>query len=137
MLHFRTVTKVPSAAELLHQFLTLIVALTVTVVLAVLVLRLRAGATWEDLGLAPDQFWPDVKLGVQVFLAIALLIYGSQVLWSVVFSECFPQVAPDPLTLFPFAVVLGILYYRTHRIVPSIALHMALNATSLGMVWLL
>jgi membrane protease YdiL (CAAX protease family) len=32
--------------------------------------------------------------------------------------------------LFPLAVVLGTLYYRTHRMAPSVAVHAALNATS-------
>jgi hypothetical protein len=41
----------------------------------------------------------------------------------------------DPITLTCFALVLGTLYYRTHRIVPSIVLHMALNATSVAMAW--
>jgi membrane protease YdiL (CAAX protease family) len=37
----------------------------------------------------------------------------------------------DPVPLFFLAVVLGYLYQQTHRIWPSIALHAALNGTSL------
>jgi membrane protease YdiL (CAAX protease family) len=33
-------------------------------------------------------------------------------------------------------LVLGLLYYRTHRIVPSVVLHMSLNLTTLAMAWL-
>jgi membrane protease YdiL (CAAX protease family) len=45
-------------------------------------------------------------------------------------------VAADPFTLFPFALVLGTLYCRAHRIVPAIVLHAALNTTSLVLLWL-
>jgi membrane protease YdiL (CAAX protease family) len=42
--------------------------------------------------------------------------------------------APDPIPIFFFAIALGLLYNRTHRALPSIAVHMALNAASLAMV---
>jgi len=38
--------------------------------------------------------------------------------------------------LFFFALVLGTLYYRTHRLLPLIVLHAALNGTSLLLAWL-
>ena len=38
--------------------------------------------------------------------------------------------ALDPIPLFFLALVLGVLYHRTHRIAPSLVLHMAFNATS-------
>jgi membrane protease YdiL (CAAX protease family) len=44
-------------------------------------------------------------------------------------------VAPDPVALFILALVLGTLYYRTHRIVPSIVTHAAFNATTLLLLW--
>jgi membrane protease YdiL (CAAX protease family) len=47
------------------------------------------------------------------------------------------NVAPDPVPLFLLALVLGMIYYRTHRLAPAIAIHAALNATSLTMVLLM
>jgi len=47
-----------------------------------------------------------------------------------------PDVAPDPIPLFFFALALGILYLRTHRISAPITLHVALNGTSLALAWL-
>jgi membrane protease YdiL (CAAX protease family) len=41
-----------------------------------------------------------------------------------------------PASLILLGVVLGYLYHRTHRIVPSIVCHMLFNAFSLGMLWL-
>jgi membrane protease YdiL (CAAX protease family) len=40
-----------------------------------------------------------------------------------------------PFSLFPLALVLGYLYQRTHRIVPSIVCHALFNATSLLALW--
>lgn len=44
-------------------------------------------------------------------------------------------VAPVPLVLF--GIILGYVYQRTHRIVPSIVAHALFNAYSMLMVWLL
>ena len=40
-----------------------------------------------------------------------------------------------PFPLFFLALLLGYLYFQTHRIVPSIVVHMCLNAVSLGLIW--
>ena len=39
----------------------------------------------------------------------------------------------DPIPLLFLAVPLGTLYLRTHRIIPSITLHMAFNAAGVFM----
>ena len=43
--------------------------------------------------------------------------------------------APDPLPLFFLALVFGMLYHRTHRLAPSLVLHMAFNATSIVLLF--
>jgi len=72
-------------------------------------------------------------IGLITFAAIAVPIYGCMI----AVSQLLPKkVRPGPNPYFFFAIALGLLYYRTHRIAPSVAVHMALNATSLAMVFL-
>jgi membrane protease YdiL (CAAX protease family) len=64
---------------------------------------------------------------------VAVPVFGLQ--WAL--KSVFPEhIAPDPIPLLLFASVLGFLYFRTHRIVPSIVLHMALNGTTMAMTLL-
>jgi membrane protease YdiL (CAAX protease family) len=74
-----------------------------------------------------------VGLGVLVFLAISVPVFGLKL-----GLEKLLRGSPivDPIALLLFALVVGTLYYRTHRIVPSMAAHMALNATSVWILWL-
>jgi len=104
-----------------------------TVAFAVALARWMRGATAADLGWAPSRIVGDVGLGLTAFAGVAAPIYAAQI----VLLQCLPDyIAPDPFVLFPFAVALGVLYFRTHRIVPSMTLHAALNATTLAMLWL-
>jgi membrane protease YdiL (CAAX protease family) len=43
---------------------------------------------------------------------------------------------PAPVSLFVFALGLGYLYQSTHRILPCIVVHMALNAMTVSLLWL-
>ncbi len=81
----------------------------------------------------PKKFFGDVALGLVAFMAVAAPIYVLQGVLQMHLKE----VAADPITLTVFAAVLGFLYFRTHRLVPSILLHMALNGTSLLLAGLL
>jgi len=104
-----------------------------TVVFAVVLLRVRVGATAADLGRNLQKLPGDVARGVLAFLLIAAPLYAAQMGLRSLLPKYIP---PDPFTLFPFAVLLGFLYYRTHRLAPSIILHMSLNGTTLLLVWL-
>jgi membrane protease YdiL (CAAX protease family) len=42
----------------------------------------------------------------------------------------------DWIPLFPFALGLGYLYYRTGRLLPSVTVHILLNGTSMLLLWL-
>lgn len=55
---------------------------------------------------------------------------------SAVFAALHIGHGVDPIPLFVLALVLGWLYQRTHRLWPSVALHTALNATSVVMLFL-
>ena len=93
----------------------------------------QSGATAKDLGWAGHRVWQDVATGATAFFAIALPIFALQIdLGEYVVPKAY---APDPIPLFFLAIVLGLLYFRTHRIVPSIVVHMLLNASSLALAW--
>jgi len=78
-------------------------------------MRWRAGATAADLGWTLRNTKGDIRLGLAGFVAVAVPVYAMQA----VFVSVLPTyIAPDPFPLFFFAVALGAVYYRTHRIVP-------------------
>jgi membrane protease YdiL (CAAX protease family) len=109
------------------------VARLLTLVAAVAWLHRRVGATAVDLGWERPKLWADIQLGFVSFLGVAAPIYALQISLRAMLPA---YMAPDPLPLFFFAFVLGTLYFRTHRIVPLIVLHAALNGTSLLLAWL-
>jgi membrane protease YdiL (CAAX protease family) len=134
-LHFRAAGEAVNPRWLLHAMVRGMASSVLNVGFAVALVRLRVGATMADLGFSRARFWPDVRLGLLAFVAVAIPVYLAQVVLTAILPE---GLAPDPITMVFFALALGLLYHRTHRIVPSIALHMALNATSLAAtVWLL
>ena len=132
-LHFRV-----DGPELNVKFLTFLlagnsVASLLTLVFAVVVLRWNAGATAADLGWMPRRLPADIGLGLLMFGVVAGPIYALQIWLSLSLPK---YLAPDPFTLLLLAIVLGSLYYRTHRIVPIVVLHAALNGTSLALALL-
>lgn len=131
MMHFRVARPIrhPDYEVYLMVGTGLISALTV--VFAVVILWARAGATAEDLGWSPERLLSDIRLGLTAFAGLAGPIYVATVGLGLLLPRF---IAPDPFVLFLFALALGTLYHRTHRIAPAIVLHMALNITSLAMV---
>jgi len=119
-----------------HYFLGLIsggAASLLMVGFAIALVRIRVGASAVDLGLVPAKIGRDVVIGLVAALAVVPPICWLQVL---VQTYLMPEhVAGDPIALALFAAVLGTLYARTHRIVPAVTLHMALNLSSLAMAW--
>ena len=73
-------------------------------------------------------------------MGLAAVVFCIPLLYSVQLAapSILPKtVAPDPVTLFFFAAVMGIIYFRTHRVVPSIVMHVAFNALNLAAAWYL
>jgi membrane protease YdiL (CAAX protease family) len=132
-LHFRVAAPQFNVRFLMFLLAGDAVARVLALAFAVGWMRWRVGATAADLGWAPGNLLGDVKLGLAAFAAVAAPVYAAQAGLRCVLPEC---IAPDPLPLFFLALVLGTLYYRTHRIVPSVVLHVALNGTSLMLAWL-
>ncbi len=131
--HVRKPQVIPEPSSILPWMAVEATARLITVVLTVWLLRRLSGATARDLGFVSAKFWADVRLGLLTFLAVGVPIY----LLHAGLAKMLPKsVIPDPISLVFFALALGLLYYRTHRIVPAIVLHMALNATSIAMLLL-
>ncbi|MCE5269387.1 MAG: CPBP family intramembrane metalloprotease [Planctomycetaceae bacterium] len=103
-----------------------VAASLITVIVLVWWLRFAAGATMVDLGIVRGKLMADIKLGLLAFVAVTGPIYA---IWFVAQRLLPADVVTDPIPIFGLAVALGVLYYRTHRIVPAIALHMAFNTT--------
>lgn len=130
--HTRTSQPPLSPPQILHILLATIAAEVVTVMFMFGWMRVRVGAILADFGFVREKFWSDVRLGLLAAVAVLPWTYMLHIALARVMPA---EVAPDSLTLTPFAMVLGLLYYRTHRIVAPIVLHMALNGTTLAMAW--
>jgi len=127
--HVRSPEKEFDVALGFQGIAAMFVAMPVVLIVCIAYLALR-GAKLKDFGVQPDRILSDVRTGFLTFLLIACPVYGLQGSLDKIFAG--PVI--DPFTLFPFALVLGFLYFRTHRIVPSIVLHMSLNATSVALL---
>jgi membrane protease YdiL (CAAX protease family) len=96
------------------------------IVVAVLVcwLKYAAGATLADFGIVPSKLAGDIRLGLLTFLAVTPPIYGIFFVANTLLPK---DSVADPIPMLFFGLVLGVLYFRTHRIVPSIVTHAAFN----------
>jgi membrane protease YdiL (CAAX protease family) len=96
-----------------------------TVAVSICWLKFVVGATLADFGVVPQKLAADVRLGLLTLAAVAAPVYAIMA----AAKEWLPKtIVPDPIPLLFLAVALGTLYYRTHRIIPSLVLHAAFNA---------
>jgi membrane protease YdiL (CAAX protease family) len=107
-----------------------------TLGLAIVLLRYAVGARAADLGWRPETLRHDASLGLLALLAAVPPVLAIHVVSTVVVKKMGINFALDPIPLFFLALVLGALYRRTHRIAPSLVLHMAFNATSIALYFL-
>jgi membrane protease YdiL (CAAX protease family) len=135
IMHFRASKEPPSPQYLAVLFLAQMGANMLAFWLAVVVLRFATGATAADLGWKPEKLRGDLKLGLLALLAAIGPVLALQgVLMGLVKWKGIDY-APDPIPLFFLALVLGTLYHRTHRIAPSLVLHIAFNATAIALLF--
>ena len=128
MMHFRTAGPEMPQEYIVASLIAGMAAGLTTVGFAVALLMLRAGATAADLGWAPRKLLGDLRIGLVAFVAVVGPLYGL----FIALQQWIPKsVSADPIPLFFFAMLLGVLYHRTRRMAPSVALHVALNLTSL------
>ncbi len=84
-------------------------------------------ATAEDLGIVPGKVGSDCRLGLLAFFAVLAPTYAAMFAAMALLPK---NAVADPIPLFVLALALGALYYRTHRILPCIVVHVAFNATA-------
>lgn len=110
----------------------LITAIVQTVIFAVCMawLRNQTGATASDLGFKRESLWHDVKIGGLASVAVIPPVYALHI-GLTFFLHDRTSVSIDPIPLFLFSLALGYLYQQTGRLLPSIVLHVVLNASSI------
>jgi membrane protease YdiL (CAAX protease family) len=131
LMHLRS-GKEPVAKEYLTVvFLVQMAADLLVLRLAIGLLRSAVGATAADLGWKPEKLRSDAKLGLLALAAVIGPLLTIQAALVALVKSTGINYALDPIPLFLLALVFGALYHRTHRIAPSLVLHMAFNATSI------
>jgi membrane protease YdiL (CAAX protease family) len=130
-IHFRTPEQRRDPSTLVVQLQLFVVHCVIVVVLSVAWLKYAAKATWADLGIVPAKLAEDVKLGLLAFVAVTPPVYAVMFAAGKLLPE---NSVPDPIPLLFLGLALGVLYYHTHRIVPSIVLHSAFNAVAVATV---
>ncbi len=121
--------EIPAVDDLIHMIAADTFSKVIIVLGAIAYLRQFRGATWKDLGIRFDTLGTDLRLAVGAFLAVFVPIIALQI----GLATWFPDYVPDPVPLFPLALTLGYLYVRTHRILPSLLLHLFFNAGSMAL----
>jgi membrane protease YdiL (CAAX protease family) len=96
-------------------------------------LKFSTKATMADFGVDLRKLPGDVGLGFATAFWVLLPIFAARLTVLIVVPPFLQNPWADPIFLLPLAVALGFLYFRTHRIVPSIALHAAFNAVGVLM----
>ncbi len=131
-MHFRVAQPRRHGEFLVALMLANAAVFTLLTGFAALWLRVRTGATAADLGLVRGKLAADLRLGLWAVVGLLGPVYALQIAAYLLVPQ---HVAPDPLPLFFLALGLGVLYARTHRLVPCVVVHAALNAVSLAMAW--
>jgi membrane protease YdiL (CAAX protease family) len=96
LLHSRKAALPLSPQALFHILLCSTIVKVATTVFALVLVRVRAGATWVDLGFRRRDLARDVGLGLGAALAVVPWIYVLQLSLASVLPE---SVSPDPFTL--------------------------------------
>ncbi|MEN6451159.1 MAG: CPBP family glutamic-type intramembrane protease [Thermoguttaceae bacterium] len=122
-MHYREAEELPVTAIIFGLIITAIGS-AVTVAALIGWLKFVAGATLADFGIVRGKLWADVKLGLIAFLAVMPLVQAVGITAKLLLPK---DVVIDPIAIGVLALALGTLYYRTHRILPGIVLHVAFN----------
>jgi membrane protease YdiL (CAAX protease family) len=92
----------------------------------VVFLRITYGVTLSEIGFRVNRIFSDIFVAVLTFLWSTPFILGLHAL----LRNSFPDRNTDPVPLFIFSIILGVLYYRSGRIQLCFVLHALLNGFS-------
>jgi membrane protease YdiL (CAAX protease family) len=133
LIHLRFGKPPPATEVLIVAFVAQTASDLLVITLAIAYLRFAAGVTAANLGWKLEKLPYDFKLGLWALLAVVAPLLAMQLDLMELVNAKRIDFAPDPIPLFFLALVFGLLYRRTHRIAPSLVLHMAFNATSVAL----
>jgi membrane protease YdiL (CAAX protease family) len=90
------------------------------------------GVSVCELGFRANRILYDLSAATGIFIVSAPLILSVNLL----LRNNFPDKITDPIPLFIFSIILGMLYYRTGRLLPCVVLHFLLNGFSFAVILL-
>ncbi len=127
-----------------HALQTLVITVLVmsigyllAVSLSVVYLVVVRKAGWADFGISPAAIPKDLLIGTAAAVVLIPPILLLQIGLKNVLKPFAPDFVYDPITLVFFAIGLGILYFRTHRLLPCIIVHGIMNGTSFLLLYIL
>lgn len=131
VVHIRPLRTTPYTFQLaLYTMVGFILAQCVSFPLSVMYLRVR-GASFRDLGWKFDHIFRDIWSGVCWYYLTLMLMVTAIYLSGLVLGPHQRDVLP----IFVFAVMLSWIYLRNRRFFQVVAMHAALNGTSLMMLY--
>lgn len=133
-MHFRSGPPPAETESLGPALLGTAIGSLVSLALAATLLRSQFGVRLSDVGLSLRPWAADIARGAVAFATLLAPIYVVQLALTKLLAPL--EIAADPFALFLLAIALGYLYYRTHRLLPSLTLHVCLNLFGLVATWL-
>jgi membrane protease YdiL (CAAX protease family) len=130
MLHFRKAAEPPPMDLLLRTTLTLMIGGTISLLLLFPWLGIVRKARLVDFGIVPKEIPKDIFRGILGFIAVTVPVYGIQFATAPLVPK---EISQDPISIFFLAIAFGVVWCRTHRLIPSIVMHMLFNGFSLTM----
>lgn len=133
--HFRSADSPLDNLDMLLYMMIFQIFLTAFVLTTAIVYLCYRGVSLLDMGFDLSHWKVDTLWGVGLFMVVFLPIMAMGLSFTnITFADgtrMFPPGIADPISIFFFAIFLGLLYLRTHRLLPGIVLHASLNMTSL------
>ena len=131
-LHSRsTETVICDLNELVSGMFAYMVFYIIFIVSASIYLYMVRQATLDDLGIQTKKIPEDIATG----FGAAVILLPPILLCTVILNTINPNFVWDPIPIFFLSIGLGYLYFKTHRIIPSIILHATLNGISFFTVY--